>query len=87
VTGAEHVPAVQLVREPAIEDVEPYKMWVPLELIAMDIVGPLLPSKSGNKYILVVSDYFTRWVEAFGIPSQDAVIVVNCIVDSVLGTA
>ena len=59
------------------------KTGYPLELIAMDIVGPFPPSKSGNKYILVVSDYFTKWVEAFGIPSQDAVTVANCIVDSV----
>ena len=55
----------------------------PLELIAMDIVGPFPPSKSENKYILVVSDYFTKWVEAFGIRSQDVVIVATCIVDSV----
>jgi len=49
----------------------------------MDIVGLFPPSKSGNKYISVVSDYFTKWVEAFGISSQDAVTVANCIVDSV----
>ena len=59
------------------------KTRYPLEIVAMDIVGPLPPSKSGNKYILVVSDYFTRWVEAFGIPKQEAVTVANCIVDSV----
>ena len=59
------------------------KTGYPLEVIAMDIVGLFPPSKSGNKYILAVSDYFTRWVEAFGIPSQDAVTVANCIVDSV----
>ena len=59
------------------------KTRYPLEIVAMDIVGPLPPSKSGNKYILVVSDYFTRWVEAFGIPNQEAVTVANCIVDSV----
>ena len=56
------------------------KTGYPLEIVAMDIVGPLPPSKSGNKYILVVSDYFTRWVEAFGIPN---LTVANCIVDSV----
>ena len=59
------------------------KAGYPLEVIAMDIVGPFPISKSGSKYILVVSDYFTRWVEAFSIPSQDAVTVANRIVDSV----
>jgi len=30
---------------------------------AMDIVGPLPPSRS-KKYLLVLTDYFTKWVEA-----------------------
>lgn len=38
---------------------------IPFERIAMDIVGPLDRSKSGNRYILVVSDYATRYPEAF----------------------
>ena len=29
-------------------------------MIAADIVGPLPKSSTGNKYILVVSDYFTK---------------------------
>ena len=31
----------------------------------MDIVGPLKRSKKGNKYILVLMDYATKWPEAF----------------------
>ena len=40
----------------------------PFQRIAMDIVGPLVRSKSGNKYILVICDYSARYPEA--IPSQ-----------------
>ena len=36
----------------------------PFECIAMDIVGPLPRSNSGNKYVLVVCDYATRYPEA-----------------------
>lgn len=36
----------------------------PFERIVMDIVGPLRQSSSGNKYILVVCDYATRYPEA-----------------------
>ena len=36
----------------------------PFQRIAMDIVGPLIRSKSGNKFILVICDYSTRYPEA-----------------------
>ena len=36
----------------------------PMQLVAMDIVGPFPESPAGNTHILVVADYFTRWTEA-----------------------
>ena len=36
----------------------------PFQKIAIDIVGPLIRSKSGNKFILVICDYSTRYLEA-----------------------
>jgi len=53
--------------------------------VAVDIVGPL-PESDGdgdNSYILVVADYFTRWVEAFPLPNQEAITVANKLVDEV----
>jgi hypothetical protein len=32
----------------------------PMERIATDIMGPLPESEEGNKYILVIADYFTK---------------------------
>ena len=46
-----------------------------LQLVAVDIVGPLPESENGNIHILVVSDYFTRWAEAYPIPNQEATTV------------
>ncbi len=33
----------------------------PFSRMAMDIVGPLLRSRSGNRYVLVICDYATRY--------------------------
>ena len=48
--------------------------------IALDILGPLPLSNKGNKYILVVSDYFTKWPEAYSLPNQEATIVAEVLV-------
>ena len=53
----------------------------PMQLVAMDVVGPFPESPSGNKYVLVAADYFTRWVEAYPIPNQEATTVARKLVD------
>ena len=47
----------------------------PFRRIAMDIVGPLPRSRLGNRYILVVCDYATRYPEAIPLRSTDAIHV------------
>ena len=42
----------------------------PMDRVAMDIIGPLPKTQQGNKYILVIGDHFTRWMEAFAIGDQ-----------------
>ena len=44
----------------------------PMERVALDIFGPLPQTRQGNHYILVITDYFTHWVEAFPMPNQEA---------------
>ena len=43
--------------------------------------GPIPTTANGNKYILVASDYFTRWVEAYAISNQEATTVAGKLVD------
>ena len=38
----------------------------------MDLVGPLPTSRRGNQYLLVCTDYFTRWPEAYPLPNMQA---------------
>uniref|UniRef100_A0A672YIK4 Integrase catalytic domain-containing protein n=1 Tax=Sphaeramia orbicularis TaxID=375764 RepID=A0A672YIK4_9TELE len=44
----------------------------PFEWVALDILGPLPVTPSGNRYILVIGDYFSKWTEAFPLPNQEA---------------
>ena len=48
-----------------------------MEIIAMDIMGPLPETDKGNKYILVISDYFTKWAEAYALPDHTAVTIAD----------
>jgi len=36
----------------------------PFRRVGLEIIGPLPKTKSKNKYIIVLVDYFTKWVEA-----------------------
>ena len=42
-----------------------YNVGTPFQRVQMDILGPLPRTSSGNKYLLVIVDCFTKWVEAF----------------------
>nr|GEX72143.1 reverse transcriptase domain-containing protein [Tanacetum cinerariifolium] len=43
-------------------------------LAGIDSMGPF-PSSRGNKYIIVVVDYLSKWVEAKALPTNDAQVV------------
>ena len=57
------------------------KATKPFEKVSWDIMGPLPPSESGNKYILVVTDLFTKWVEAFPIHDTTSSTLATVLVD------
>ncbi len=47
---------------------------VPFYIIGMDYCGPFVTSSNDNKYVLVVTDLFTRFVTATAVPSNTAAI-------------
>ena len=58
-----------------------YNVGYPMERIAVDISGPYPVSKKGNKYLLVVSCYFTKWVDAIPMKTQEASYVATKLVN------
>lgn len=52
----------------------------PFERVAIDLVGPIAPlSESGNRYILCVVDYATRYPEAVPLKTIDTVTVAEAL--------
>ena len=61
-----------------------YQVGTPWERIAADVAGPFPTTDRGMKYILVVQDYFTKWVEVHPMPDQTAETVASVLVDQVI---
>ena len=38
----------------------PIRVSSPLELVGIDLVGPLKETNEGHKYVLTMTDYFTK---------------------------
>jgi len=52
----------------------------PLMDIAMDLCGPFLTTKAGNKYILVITDRYTKLMRTTPLPNQKAETVAKAFV-------
>ena len=61
-----------------------YYVGVPMERLAIDIAGPLPKTNKGHKYILVISDYFTKWTQAFAIKDQEATTIASILVNEIV---
>ena len=58
-----------------------YHVGSPLECVHVDILGPFTPSTKGNQYVLMIVDQFTKWLECFPLPHQNAEETTRCMVD------
>ena len=56
----------------------------PLDRLATDVLGQLPETPRGNKYVLVVTDHFSKWVEVFAVPDQTAVTCAEKLLNEVI---
>ena len=56
-----------------------YNVGYPGERVAIDVLGPLPETSAGNRYLLVLMDYFTKCPEAYALPNQEASTIANAV--------
>ena len=56
----------------------------PFDMIGIDFVGPLPSTDNGNVYLLVLTDYATRWVEAFATKDSKAKTVARILITQII---
>jgi hypothetical protein len=63
------------------EHMEPIPVGDPFQTIGMDFIGPLPRTKKGMQYILVITEYVTKWAEAFATEDCTAMTVAKILVE------
>lgn len=53
-------------------------------IISIDIIGPLLTTTLRNRFIIVVIDFLTKWVEVQPIPSNSAKNITRFILQNII---
>ncbi|GJX40252.1 reverse transcriptase domain-containing protein [Tanacetum coccineum] len=56
----------------------PFYQW------GIDILGPLPPAKGGAKFVIVVIDYFTKWIEAKPLVRITRKEVIHFVIDNII---
>ncbi|XP_063442388.1 uncharacterized protein LOC134722696 [Mytilus trossulus] len=46
-----------------------YVVGETMDRVAIDLLGPIPQTYNGNRYLMVITDYFTRYAEAYPIPN------------------
>ena len=61
------------------------QVGAPFDRLSTDYLGPLPLTPRGNRYILLATCAFTKWVEIIPVPEQSATICANRLLNEVIG--
>ena len=66
------------------EPLHPLEVGRPFQRIGIDIVGPLPRTERDNRYIVVATEYLTKWPEAKALKEADAASVAEFIYNDII---
>src|SRR6185437_2649413 len=66
------------------EPLHPIQVERAFERIGIDLVGPLSITKQNNQYIIVATEYLTRWPEARAVPDASASTLARFIFEEIV---
>ncbi len=58
---------------------QPIEKEYPYQRLGIDFMGHFTQTRKGNRYLLVMVDFFTTWVEVTAFPSQETKITAKAI--------
>uniref|UniRef100_A0A4X2JUY6 Gypsy retrotransposon integrase-like protein 1 n=1 Tax=Vombatus ursinus TaxID=29139 RepID=A0A4X2JUY6_VOMUR len=62
-----------------VRKARPVKAEAPWEILGMEIQGPFPETARANTHVLIVTDYFTKWIEAVPLRKKDALSVAKAL--------
>jgi hypothetical protein len=68
----------------AHEELHPIPTGKPFDRVGIDIIGPLSVTTTGNRYIIVVTEYLTKWPEARALKDTKATTVAKFIYEEII---
>ena len=76
----------QQIKPPHSNDglLQPITVSKPFELVRWDLIDPFPKSQAGNKYILVISEYLTRWTKTATIPDARAMTIATKLMERIV---
>jgi hypothetical protein len=60
------------------------QVQAPMDRVAVDVMGPWPTTAQGHRYILIYTDYYSKWIELFPLRRHDAAAVAAVLVNEVL---
>uniref|UniRef100_A0A1A8CHQ9 Gypsy retrotransposon integrase-like protein 1 n=2 Tax=Nothobranchius kadleci TaxID=1051664 RepID=A0A1A8CHQ9_NOTKA len=59
--------------------IRPIKVDAPWDIVGIDVLGPFPETQQGNRSVLLIVDYFSKWPEAFPMQKTDPLSVARCV--------